>query len=909
MTYDPVDRYAVLFGGCGQYATFSDTWTFSSGVWKETSGYGPSGREYPSMVFDPGDGYVLLYGGDRRGIALNDTWSFSHGNWTELNGTPNPPARTRAAASYDVATGSVLVFGGYNTTDFVDVADTWEFSGGHWAKVTPTNGTKPAPRDTATMAYDAADRESVLFGGFSTKNLAVLNDTWTFASGTWTLRSLAGPTPRAREAASALFDTDVNATVVFGGDWVFGTLNDLWEFNSSGWTQLGFSGPPAARVDPGFVWDTVDDYGILFGGNETPLGGAPWAVNDTFSLGPNFTASLQILPAVIDLGQNSTLVSRTVSNGTPSDSYAYSALPPGCSTADSSDLLCTPTSVGAYRVVVDVTASWGSVHASYRSNASLVVHASPTIVNLTATPPVISYGEGVTITATPSGGTGRLSYLYSGLPPGCPDSPLSTLTCTPYGSVAGGYPHTFRINATVTDSLGEENSSSVSLTINPDPSVYPGSFVADPAVTDIGMVTQFSATASGGTGPLSFNYSGLPPGCSSQNRSTLSCRPLAAGTYAVGLVLTDASGYTTPPVLTTLTVQPPPNFSSLTATPGVVEAGQQVIVNANASGGTGGLMYSYVGLPKGCDSGGNPQFLCTPSAPGNYTIVGTAVDSVGGNASASTTLRVVAAPAVSSFSASPQTIDVGQSFALLAEISGGSGPFSYAYTGLPPGCTSANLSGLSCATTPQTKAGSFSVHLAVTDAFGVVATSVVVVQVNSDPHLLSFTADPAAPALGESTSLSVRLAGGTPPFAYGFSGLPTGCASNDSATLACRPDSTGNFRITVLAEDGAGFPAYGNVTLVVGNATALPPPGDGIGTAGTGLPLAAWAGILGAALSILLIALVLRRRRGPPDEMSEQTDPPEEAFVAPDEPYWEHGTTETAPMPGESDPDPAAEER
>ncbi len=71
--------------------------------------------------------------------------------------------------------------------------------------------------------------------------------------------------------------------------------------------------------------------------------------------------------------------------------------------------------------------------------------------------------------------------------------------------------------------------------------------------------------------------------------------------------------------------------------------------------------------------------------------------------------------AIPSFLASPATIPLGQSTTLETSAVGGAPPYAYLYTGLPPGCASANTPSLVC--TPSV-AGVFDVSVRVTDSVG-----------------------------------------------------------------------------------------------------------------------------------------------------------------------------------------------
>jgi YVTN family beta-propeller protein len=84
-------------------------------------------------------------------------------------------------------------------------------------------------------------------------------------------------------------------------------------------------------------------------------------------------------------------------------------------------------------------------------------------------------------------------------------------------------------------------------------------------------------------------------------------------------------------------------------------------------------------------------------------------------------------PTIGSFSASASAFVLGSSVTLTITASGGTGVLTYAYGGLPAGCSSANVSALTC--TP-TATGVFRITATVTDAAGRRATATVDVTVN-----------------------------------------------------------------------------------------------------------------------------------------------------------------------------------
>jgi hypothetical protein len=102
--------------------------------------------------------------------------------WTKQAPAASPPARSGAAMAYDAATKTVVLFGGHTGPSGGGrfLADTWTWNGSTWTKRAPA--ASPAARYEAMMAYDAATSTVVLFGGHigNTVSGRVLADTWTW---------------------------------------------------------------------------------------------------------------------------------------------------------------------------------------------------------------------------------------------------------------------------------------------------------------------------------------------------------------------------------------------------------------------------------------------------------------------------------------------------------------------------------------------------------------------------------------------------------------------------------------------------------------------------------------------------------------------------------------------------------
>lgn len=200
----------------------------------------------------------------------------AHWGW-KLTVPAPPPARTDASMVYDEATHQVVLFGG---SAFGAFADTWIWDGERWSDKTGDNG--PPARSHAAMVYDAASRQVLLFGGYGTAG--ALGDTWVWNGKRWSeVQTSNGPSPR--QDAGIVYDPANRKVVMFGGSGPSGTLSDTWVWSGNsqgqaGWTQLATlpsaDDGPAARSRPGLVYDAARKQVVLFGGTG---GGA--AVQDT----------------------------------------------------------------------------------------------------------------------------------------------------------------------------------------------------------------------------------------------------------------------------------------------------------------------------------------------------------------------------------------------------------------------------------------------------------------------------------------------------------------------------------------------------------------------------------------------------------------------------------------------------
>jgi hypothetical protein len=213
----------------GGLFNFSDSRPFPAAPayqWKNLtseSPTAPSARAQASEVYDAADQYVLLFGGHNASPTgqFSDTWTYQSGVWTKLSPLPHPSARRGSMITYDPDCGCVVLYGGTHTTTYLN--DTWTYKAGVWTNITATLGPTGPPRiRSASLTFDAADNELVMFGGHVGVGLNIstygfLNQTWVLAgalSGHWTLVRPVGPTPGPSAEPNMVYDPAIGKVVL-----------------------------------------------------------------------------------------------------------------------------------------------------------------------------------------------------------------------------------------------------------------------------------------------------------------------------------------------------------------------------------------------------------------------------------------------------------------------------------------------------------------------------------------------------------------------------------------------------------------------------------------------------------------------------------------------------------------------
>ncbi|MGD0588597.1 MAG: PKD domain-containing protein [Thermoplasmata archaeon] len=527
------------------------------------------------------------------------------------------------------------------------------------------------------------------------------------------------------------------------------------------------AGPSGAAFDSANGYVYVTDYGVGFLGNVSvidgtrvvatiPVGAAPFGVAFDSANGCVYVTNYNSynvsvisgthVVATVPVGEGPSAAAFDSANG-----YIYVTNEGNSNNVSviNGTSVVASIPVGFYpdAAAFDSANEYVYVANSFSDNVS-VINGSfyfPSISAFTATPSAVEIGS-TTIPATTfivsaRSGEGVLTFSYTGLPDGCSTSNVSTLACTP--TQAGVYV----VHVYVNNSAGYSATATTSLTVI---SAMSATATASPNPADAGSPVNFTSNPSGGSGVNTFEWEFGDGSLSSAQEPSHSYA--ASGTYIARVWVNDTDGGSITNTIS-ITVDPPLKvvLGVSNATPAL---GQSIAINASASGGASPYSYAYAGLPPGCVSVNSPTIGCLPTQAGFYNFSVVVTDHNGVSTQATIPLEVVFDFTV----AAPSVDTVGHAFTVSVKPEGGYGTLTYSYSGLPPGCSSADSPELTC--TP-THVGNYNISISVHDQAGNHATNQVRVDVIAGGASSAWSFLESPPVLGGviAAALAVALVG------------------------------------------------------------------------------------------------------------------------------------------------------
>lgn len=148
-----------------------------------------------------------------------------------------------------------------NVTSMPSVTKTPDSISSTWRRIEDKS---PLPTIGMQAIYDSERQVVVIFGG--SRDGSILDETWEFdGERLYQVHTEYSPPPRLWHGMS--YDSDREVILLFGGrndDTVF---DDTWEFDGLDWRQLYPSNRPSARDGAGMTYDPCRQKTILFGGS------------------------------------------------------------------------------------------------------------------------------------------------------------------------------------------------------------------------------------------------------------------------------------------------------------------------------------------------------------------------------------------------------------------------------------------------------------------------------------------------------------------------------------------------------------------------------------------------------------------------------------------------------------------
>ncbi len=631
-----------------------------------------------------------------------------------------------------------------------------------------------------------------------------------------------------------------------------GTFAYVWSVASGSCPGFVDSGASTLSYDPSLTTTncvltvTITDTGTTGGATPTLTATPPTNAAVTVDSAPTVTISPTSI--LMDNGQHVTITA-TPSGGTGSFTYVWSIASGGCPGFSNSGLAAltyTPSGITANCVLTVTLTDTGTTGgatptptATPATNTGVTVKATPT-VSISPTSVVMDRGQSVTITATPAGGTGTFTYVWSvasGSCPGFANSGASTLSYTPSGTTSNCV-----LTVTLTDT-GTTGGSTPALTANP---ASPTSVTVDTllsvtisptsVVMDLGQSVTITASPSGGTGTYAYTWSihtGSCPGFSNSGAIALTYTPSGTTSTCVltvsitdsGTVGSPTGGAASPVTGASVTVDTAPSVT-ISPTSVIMDHGQSVTITASASGGTGTFGYTW-----SIDSGSCPGFVDSAAATLTYTPSGTTTNCVltvtvtdtgttGGATPAAvatpTTNTAVTVDNAPTVTLSPTSVlmDHGQSVTITATPSGGSGTFAYVWSVALGSCPGFSNSGAATLTyTPSMATGGCTLTVTLTDTGTTGGASPAPTATPSTNAAVTVKATPTvsiAPTSvvmdqGQSVTITATPAGGSGTFTYAWSIVSGGCpgfSNSGAVSLTYAPTgTTNNCLLTVTLTD------------------------------------------------------------------------------------------------------------
>lgn len=258
----------------------------------------------------------------------------------------------------------------------------------------------------------------------------------------------------------------------------------------------------------------------------------------------------------------------------------------------------------------------------------------------------------------------------------------------------------------------------------------------------------------------------------------------------------------------------------------VADVGNPIALKVSVWNGTGPGTYAlqWSGLPSGCGNSNAIVISCTPRTVGQYTVLVSVRDALGGTLSRTNVLTVYPAPVLSVPAASNRSAYTNTSLYVGPNVTGGAPPYRFCASSsqfsICAPCSSANSTDLSYT---LVNPGSYLVRVNVTDAAGVVRTYSLTETVSLFPRLVNVLGPFHVDANQNAIFTAFLPSGyGIPPLSVSWVNASTGqllcpvqsfASLNVTSNCAFTPSSSVNLMVTVTDSSRSSWTSYSSLTV------------------------------------------------------------------------------------------------
>jgi prepilin-type N-terminal cleavage/methylation domain-containing protein len=406
---------------------------------------------------------------------------------------------------------------------------------------------------------------------------------------------------------------------------------------------------------------------------------------------------------------------------------------------------------------------------------------------------------------TATGGAPTLIWSATGLPTGLSISSAGLVSGTP---TATG---TFNATVTVTDAFGLVGSAAFTWTVNPGPSLTsPGPQTAQGGTADSVAITRTNGTAPftwSVTKPAAWGATGLPPGLTiNASTGVISGTPTHAGTGNITVTVVDSYNATASVTFAyTVPALAVPNPGAQN----VKQNDSSTSIQISPTGGVAPYTYAATNLPAGLSiDSSTGEITGTPTTQGNKTVTVTVTDSdiTKATQTVSFLITVLQGPTITGPVARSDSLHSTVN-GVSATASGGSGPYTWSVTDLPPGMAMSAQGVFSGKVTQTTR---YVMTLTVTDGNGLTDVEYVPwgVTSNSAYRVNSPTTDRTT-ATNAVVSFTATTTNGSGTNTWTTTGLPPGVTCTSLGVCTGKATVSGTYVVKMTAKDYF----YGNTTV------------------------------------------------------------------------------------------------